>query len=216
MKENYTHLVLLVDRSGSMRSIKEDMEGGIKTFLDQQKQEVGTCTVTVAQFDDVFEILHKRVDINALPNIVITPNGMTALIDSMAKLINEVGKDLDSLDEAEKPDRVLFVTITDGGENSSKEYTNNTLSKLIKEQEDKYKWNFTYIGANQDSFGTSAQIGVKGFKTMNYKTSKEGINMMFTNLNNATSRYRSVSSADVTGDSFGYTLEEQKKSENGI
>src|ERR1019366_1119802 len=83
MKKNYTHIVLLLDRSGSMNSIKKDMDGGIKTFLSEQKKETGDCTITAAQFDTDYEILHKMKPIADVGKIEINPRGGTALIDSM-------------------------------------------------------------------------------------------------------------------------------------
>lgn len=208
MKKDYTHIVMLIDRSGSMGSIKKDMEGGIKSFIDNQKEQPGICTITAAQFDTEYEIIHNRLLINEIKDIKIQPRGGTALIDSMSRLINEVGVDLSKLDEDEKPERVLFVTITDGEENSSREYTNEDLSKLIKEQEDKYSWNFTYIGANQDAFDTARRFGVSYNKSMNYVTTNDGINNMFDKLNDATIRYRSVSADKLNKDSFNFTDDE--------
>jgi hypothetical protein len=210
MKSNYTHIVLLIDRSGSMSSIKYDMEGGIKAFLDNQKNEDGECTVTVAQFDTLYETLFNRKPLNEVEEVKIEPRGGTALIDSMVRLINEVGIDLAEMDESERPEKILFVTITDGEENSSRHYSNEELKKKIEEQENIYKWNFTYIGANQDSFQSASQVGIKSFKAMNYSTSKKGIDKMFSKLSAATSRYRKVTSNNLSSDSFAYTDEEQK------
>jgi uncharacterized protein YegL len=210
MKQNYTHIVLLLDRSGSMQLIKEDMEGGIKTFMDAQKLETGDCTVTVAQFDSVYEVLQQRVPISKIKDIKISPRGSTALLDSMGRLINEVGVDLASMNEDERPDRILFITVTDGEENSSHEFTNEMLKNLIKEQEDKYAWNFTYIGANQDAFANAEKFGGKMSNSMNYIASKDGIDKMWTKVSNATSRYRSVSNFNINSDSFQYNEDEQK------
>lgn len=210
MKKNYTHIVLLIDRSGSMSTIKSDMEGGMETFLNEQKKIGGDCTITAAQFDTEYEILFSRKPIKDIEKIQIDPRGGTALIDSMSRLIKEVGKDLDSLEESEKPDRVLFVTITDGEENSSREYTNEQLKEMINHQSDSYNWAFSYIGANQDSFGVAGNMGISSGSTINYNASTYGINNMFTTLSNATTRYRSVSTGNVTSDSFSYTEDEQK------
>lgn len=210
MKENYTHIVLLVDRSGSMRSIKNDMEGGIETFMEKQKKEIGTCTVTAAHFDTDYEILFNRVPIDQVEKVTIVPRGGTALIDSMSQLINEVGIDLSSLEEDERPDRVLFITITDGEENSSREFTNEQLKDLIKEQEDKYKWNFTYIGANQDAFANASKFGGKFSNSLNYKATADGVDKMWDKLSDATSRYRNVTNLNLSSDSFKFTEEEQK------
>lgn len=208
MKESYTHIVLLIDRSGSMSSIKRDMEGGIKSFIDAQKLEDGICTVTAAQFDTEYDILFTRKPIAEIESVTINPRGGTALIDSMVRLINEVGADLAALDEDERPAKVLFVTITDGEENSSREFTNEQLAEKIKEQEEVYKWNFTYIGANQDAFGTAQQFGGRVTNSLNYTTSKKGIDKMFSKLSNATTRMRGVDISAYSGQSLEFTDEE--------
>lgn len=213
MKKDYTHIVFLVDRSGSMRPIKKDMEGGIATFMEQQRKEDGICDITAASFDNRFELLFTRKPISDVKTIEIDPRGGTALIDSMAKLINIVGNDLSSLEEDDRPERVLFVTITDGEENSSHEFTNDQLKDLITEQEENYKWNFTYIGANQDMFSTASHFGGKAGNSLNYEASSRGVNMMFSKLSDATSRYRDMDVSFITGSSgnaFIYTEEEQK------
>jgi uncharacterized protein YegL len=211
MKQNYTHIVLLIDRSGSMVTIKNDMEGGIKSFIDKQKLEDGQCTVTAAQFDTEYEILCSLKPIQDVDEIKIVPRGGTALIDSMSRFINEVGAELDLLSDDERPDRVLFITITDGEENASKECTNEQLTKLIKEQEEKYSWNFTYLGANQDAFGTASKFGGRVNNSMNYTTSKKGIDKMFDKLSAATTRYRGMEDVQAfSGQAFGFTDEEQK------
>jgi len=212
MKKDYTHIVLLLDRSGSMSSIKKDMDGGIKTFLAEQKLESGDCTITAAQFDTDYEILHNMKPIADVDKIEIKPRGGTALIDSMVRLINEVGNDLSSLDEEAQPERVLFVTITDGEENCSREFTNKDLSELIAQQEKDFSWNFTYIGANQDAFQSASKFGGRMDNSLNYEASSRGVDKMFSKLSSATSRYRSASSESVVGEAgaaFAYTEEEQ-------
>jgi len=205
MKQNYTHIVLLIDRSGSMSSIKHDMEGGLMTFINEQKLEPGTCTVTAAQFDNVYEILFTRKDIQEITSIKIEPRASTSLIDSMCRLITEVGKDLDGLAEDEKPEKVLFVTITDGEENSSREFNSDQLKEMVKHQEDNYKWNFTYIGANQDAFANSQQYGLKGSNTLNFDADTRGVNVMFSKLSCSTSSYRASAGSDTE---FSYTNDE--------
>jgi hypothetical protein len=210
MKKDYTHIIFLIDRSGSMDRIKHDMEGGIREFLAKQKELPGKCTITAAQFDTNYDILHSLKPLNEVSELIINPRGGTALIDSMVRLIREAGQELANLPNEDRPERVLFITITDGEENASKEFTNETLKELITEQETKYSWQFTYLGANQDSFGVASNIGVKFNKSMNYDASSLGIGKMFSKLSNATERYRSVASSNLTADSFSYTEDEQK------
>lgn len=212
MKQNYTHIALLIDRSGSMNTIKSDMEGGIASFMETQAKEIGTCTVTAAHFDDEYEVLFTRIPISDVNPIVIKPRGLTSLVDSMVRLINDVGVDIDSLPEDEKPDRVLFIVITDGYENSSREFTSEHLRTLIKEQEDKYSWNFTYIGANQDAFLVAKKYGLGRDNTMSFSATTGGVRNLFTTLSNATSRYRSKSGVQLNSTSFSYTEDEQNNS----
>lgn len=208
MKENYTHIALLIDRSGSMHHIKNSMEEGIQKFIEEQKNFDGECTITVATFDDIFEVELGMSNIKDVPFIEIKPRGYTALIDSMYKLINYVGEKLNSLNEDEKPDRVLFVTITDGEENSSKEYKTDDLAKKIKEQEEKYNWNFTYIGANQDMFLTAKAFRGRMGNSLSYSADASGVSNMFDVLNNSTIKYRSIATNSISFDSFSYTNEQ--------
>lgn len=205
MKKNYTHIVFLIDRSGSMSFIKQDMEGGIKEFLEKQKELPGECTVTAAQFNVKYDILHKLKPIQEVQDILISPIGGTALIDSMVRLIKEVGVELNELPEDQRPEKVLFITITDGEENSSREFTNQQLKEIVTEQEIKYNWQFTYLGANQDSFGVSREFGLANIKAMNYTADSAGIKSVFNKLSDASTRFRGAG-----GQSFGYTQEEQE------
>ena len=216
MKKNYTHIVMLIDRSGSMQSIKADMEGALKAFLDDQKKLNGECTLTVAQFDDELEFLFNLKPLSEIEEIKIEPRSMTALLDSMCRLIDKAGAELATLDEENRPDRVLFITITDGGENASREFTNAQLSEKIKHQEENYKWNFTYLGANQDSFSVSQGLGISASysKTMNYNASTTGSMAMYASLTSAVSRFRSANSSEVTQDLFAFTGQEQESTEN--
>jgi hypothetical protein len=193
-----------------MSSIKYDMEGGIREFLAKQKELPGKCTITAAHFDTMYEMIHSLKPLNEVQELIISPRGSTALIDSMVRLIKEAGQELANLPEEERPERILFITITDGEENASREFTNATLKDMITEQETKYSWQFTYLGANQDSFGVASNMGVRGSKVMDFAPSSVGINKMFNKLSDATVRYRSVASDNLTADSFEYTADEQK------
>lgn len=205
MKTGYTHIVLLIDRSGSMVSIKRDMEGGLRKFLDDQKKEEGECTVTAAQFDDKYDLLFPMVDIRKVPDIIINPRNSTALLDSMYRLIQEAGRELDALADDLKPSKVLFVTITDGEENASCEVSYEKLRALIRQQEDVYSWDFVYIGANQDAFAVGRNLGIKANSSRNFQTTTVGMVDLYSVVSNATRRYRK------SKDRFGFTEEEQGK-----
>src|ERR1700759_4539792 len=126
MKSGYTHVSMLLDRSGSMASIKSDTIGGVNQFVDIQKQELGEMTLTLCQFDNFYEVVYDArpiAEIPALTDKTYIPRGSTALLDSACQLIIDTGRKLAALPEAERPERVMVVIITDGEENASQEQT---------------------------------------------------------------------------------------------
>src|ERR1035437_3209746 len=151
MKENYTHISVVLDRSGSMSSIASDTIGGFNTFLKTQKEAVGTCTFSLMQFDNEHTIIHDGVDINEVPDLDATtfvPRGGTALWDAIGRTIHATGAYLGKMKEADRPEKVVFVIITDGDENSSREFSHAKVREMIKHQTDKYQWGIIFLGAN--------------------------------------------------------------------
>lgn len=190
MKTDYTHLILLIDRSGSMSTIKNTMESALKELLDDQKQVAGKCTLTAAQFDTEYEMICAMKEIQEVEDLTIDPRGCTALLDSMFKLIQDAGKQLDALVEEEKPSKVLFITITDGMENSSRHVTYQQLRTLITQQEEVYSWDFAYIGANQDAFEVGHSLGVRLDSCLNFDTSERGVFKMKQDLSHSMKFFR--------------------------
>lgn len=170
MRKDYSHITIVLDRSGSMDSCRTDMEGGLRTFVEEQKKVDGKCTVSYYTFDSVFETIFEMMDINEIEpsDLVLNPRGATALIDGMANAINKTGASLRALKESERPNLVTVMTITDGGENSSREFTNEQLKAMVEEQTNKYSWDFNYLGANQDSFGVASSFGISASKVSNF------------------------------------------------
>ena len=176
MRKNYSHIELLLDRSGSMETIKTDMEGGIKTFLNEQRAARGLATFALRQFDDRYEVVIQPTPLDLVRNdrIKLVPRGMTALLDAMGKSITEAGEYLASMDEDDRPEHVFFVIVTDGLENASHEWSKDKISELVKAQTEQYGWNFIYLGANQDAIAVAGDIGIAGANTMNYRDDNIG------------------------------------------
>lgn len=160
MKADFIDLTLIVDRSGSMNSIREDAEGGVNTFIEQQRGEPGEATLTLVQFDTEYEFVHNGVPISEVPEYKLVPRGATALLDAVGRAINETGARLAAMDEAVRPGLVLFVVMTDGLENSSREFTKTQVKEMIEHQESKYSWHFMFLGADQDAFAEGAAMGL--------------------------------------------------------
>jgi len=192
-----THIICILDRSGSMSSIMSDSIGGFNTFLKKQKELPDKATITVVLFDDQYELIYDNVDIKKakeLTSLEWYPRGMTALYDAIGKTINSENLRFEKLGDG-VPDKVLCVIITDGDENASKEYKLEDTKKLIKKCETN-DWNFMYLAANQDAFAVGSSFGVSLGNTINYVATSDGVIGMSNTLNSASVSYRSMKSTD--------------------
>ena len=162
-----THIAFLLDRSGSMQSIKSDVEGGFDTFIQAQRETEGTCHVTLAQFDSQYETVYSAKELSEVPALDLQPRGMTALYDSMARLISETQKHLHSFTKKTRPASVIVAIMTDGCENSSREWNSAGIKKLVEEKTEK-GWQFLYMGADQDAIEEAGKVGIGASNAVAY------------------------------------------------
>lgn len=184
-------IVCVIDRSGSMLSIAQDAIGGFNNFLRNQKALSGEANLTLVLFDNEYQVAVDRGDLQLVKELdcgTFKPRGSTALYDAIGKAINEIGAKLDS-DET-KPDKVIFVILTDGEENSSKEFTQEKIAEMIQHQQDKYSWEFIFLAANQDAFAAGHALNIRAHNTANFAATAKGINDAYTDINNLTTGYR--------------------------
>jgi Mg-chelatase subunit ChlD len=192
MKNGKAALVFIVDRSGSMYSIASDMQGAIKSVLsDQQEKYEGEIDVTFVRFDTVYEEVFSGTPIKEVSedDLAINPRGGTALLDAMGQTLNTFERKFSETDEKDRPEKVLFLIITDGGENASHEYSRDKVFGMIKTIERDHKWGFTFIGANQDAIGEGSKIGVLRSKSLNYKADAIGVQNMSRSVSDFTASY---------------------------
>lgn len=167
-----THIYFLLDRSGSMASIKEATEEGFEAFIAEQRGGEGECFVTLAQFDNEYTPVFSGVPVAGVRPLNLIPRGSTALLDSMGRLIHDAGAELARLPEDERPGTVIVAIMTDGHENASTEYTHAAIKALVEQQTDKYGWQFLYMGADQDAIEVGRSIGVKDDYSVTYSRGK--------------------------------------------
>lgn len=188
-KKDLTEIVVVLDRSGSMGSIQKDMEGGFDKFIQDQCAVPGPCNVTLTQFDTEYEVVYSGRPLTDVPKLVLAPRGSTALHDAMGKTINDTGARLAALPEDQRPERVLFVVISDGHENASREYTHDRVADMIKHQQEKYNWQFVYFGANQDAVLVAQSLNIT--RGINFAADEEGVAVAMNNFSGSTQSYRS-------------------------
>jgi uncharacterized protein YegL len=171
-RADLTHIYFLLDRSGSMQSIKTDIEGGFAAFVEEQQQAPGECQVTLAQFDDRYDVVYSSVPVAKVPPLNLQPRGRTALLDAMGRLITTAGDELAALAEPERPGTVIVAVMTDGYENASHEWTHLAIKALVEQQTEKYSWQFLYMGADQDAIEVGASLGVAAGASVTYGRGK--------------------------------------------
>lgn len=199
-KNEKTQIICILDRSGSMGSIINDAIGGFNTFLTDQQKEDTPATMTVALFDDQYELLYDNVDMKEVKEMTRnewSPRGTTALNDAIGKTINTVKAEHKKMKKNERPDKVLVCIVTDGMENASKEYTNEDIKNLTKKYEKK-NWSFVYLAANQDAFEEGTSRGFSGGNTFTYNNTSKGNEEMFGRMSYAATNLRSMSFMDVS------------------
>lgn len=182
MRTNHTDITIVLDRSGSMSSVANDTIGGMNRFLDDQRKAPGTATITLHQFDDLFETPIKAQDVKSAPNLTsetFVPRGNTALLDAIGRAIGDTGARMEASGEQDRAEKVVFVIITDGQENASHEYNHGKVFEMIEHQREKYSWMFVFLGANQDAIKTASSLGMRGGAAMTYAHNKAGTQSAF-------------------------------------
>ncbi|WP_059022290.1 VWA domain-containing protein [Mycobacterium sp. M26] len=184
-------IAALLDRSGSMESIADDTRGGFDAYIAAQRGQPGTTLVTLAQFDNVYDVVYQNRPVEDVPSLTLEPRGMTALLDAVGRFVTEVGTALAALPEQDRPGDVTIVVMTDGHENASQEWTKEAVRALISQQEKVYDWDFVFLGANMDAIDVGTDLGFAPGKSLTYDASPTGVDGAFAAVANYTSRKRS-------------------------
>lgn len=205
MKEDYTHITMILDRSGSMQSIREDVIGGFNTFIGEQKGQPGLATLSLVQFDtqNPYEVLHNFMHIAAVPELtsdVYVPRASTPLLDAMGRGINELERSLHTMTAEARPSQVIMVIITDGQENSSREFNRAQIAKMISEKQEKDKWQFVYMSADLNAVDDAISYGVHSRSVMAFDKTGQGYANAMDSLSRKTRDVRQKVSANLAFD----------------
>lgn len=197
MNKDYTHISVVLDRSGSMSGIADDMVGGLNSFIDEQKKLPGKATISLTKFDDRIDEVFNFDDLKLVRKINrddLNPRGGTALYDAVAQVIHRTGARLKNMAEEVRPLVVIVLVITDGHENSSKEYNASSLKALVDQQRDIYKWQFVFLGSNQDAVLEGKKLGAVGSQSLSYASNSSGVAAVMCSTSNLISMTRGAAS----------------------
>lgn len=201
MQKNYCHIVAILDRSGSMGGLADKVIESYNQFISDQKEVDGKATVTLVQFDGSYEVNYEFTDIQVVPMLdreTYSPRGLTAMNDAIGKTINSTGQALAEMDEADRPEKVIILIQTDGDENDSREFTNFDVKEMIKKQQDKYSWEFVFMGANIDAKSVAHSLNIKADNAIKFANNSEGLNAGIKSFSQNTTMYRSGMKTDMS------------------
>ncbi len=208
------HISIVLDRSGSMASIADDIVGGFNEYLDRQKQEQGEARVTLIQFDsqDPFEVLIDGLalaGVRPLERGAYVPRGSTPLFDAVGRMIGRIDTDIAHRKNHDLPveDQVVVV-ITDGLENASREHDRTSIFAMV-EQHRELGWVFAFLGADQDAFVEGTRMGVAPSNAKAWEKSAPGVRKLYTDLGYSTSQHRAKSAARRQAEADQFHQEEK-------
>ena len=176
--KDVTEIICIIDRSGSMESIRSDAIGGFNRFLADQQEPEDPARLTMVLFDDQYDVVHNGTDIHAVPlltNTTFVPRGMTALLDAVGKTLNTVSARLAEIPVDDRPEKIIVAILTDGQENASREFTLPVIREMISHYTTDLKWDFIYLAATQDAFGEAGKMGIPADNTMQVSANEAGI-----------------------------------------
>ena len=195
MTNKRTELVFILDQSGSMSGLESDTIGGYNAFLKKQATIDSPCLITTVLFNDRYRLLHDRIDIRAVSPLTdkdYQVGGSTALLDAMGQSINKLMGIQKQTSPDYRADQVLFVIITDGQENSSREYSLDRIKKMVEEQQKADGWEFIFLGANIDAITTAQAFGIGPDRAVDYLSDHEGTQLNYSALDRAIGSFRTT------------------------
>jgi Mg-chelatase subunit ChlD len=205
---NSTYITIVLDRSGSMEEIAKQTIAGFNSFLKEQQSVKGDAKITLVQFDHEYQPVYEAIDIHIAPELTrktYVPRGMTALLDAIGTTIKSTREKIKLMKEHERPSKLIFVVITDGHENHSRYFSRKDIFNKISKMEEKHKWQFVFLGANQDAIDEAGRLGVKAHKAMTYAADSMGTEAMFFDLS------RNIAECREKDVDFNFSIEQRKK-----
>jgi len=178
-----------------MGGLESDTIGGFNSMLSKQQAEPGECRITTVLFDNLYEVLHDRINIKAVRPMTskeYNVRGSTALLDAIGQAISKIDSVQKNTAEEYRAQKVLFVITTDGMENASREYDYNRIKTMIQHQKDNHNWEFIFLGANIDAVEVAGRFGLDSSRAQSFHNDSQGIALNYSVLSESIKAYRAA------------------------
>jgi uncharacterized protein YegL len=199
MKKGSTELIFILDKSGSMCGLEADTIGGYNSMLAKQQALDGECRITTVLFNHNYDLLHDRIDIRAVSPISereYAVCGSTALLDAIGRTLHKIRNVQRNTADDYRAEKVMFVIITDGEENASREYSSGMIKAQIERLKARYGWEFIFLGANIDAVQTAGRFGIEPDRAADYIADSKGTELNYEVMSAAVATYRETGVID--------------------
>ncbi len=193
MNNNLTEIVFILDRSGSMAGLEDDTIGGFNAMVEKQKKEQGEALLSAVLFSNGSQVIYDRVDIQKVEPMTdqqYRVGGCTALLDAIGGAVHHIANVHKYAREEDRPGKTIFVITTDGMENASRAYTYEEVQRMVKHEQEKYGWEFLFLGANMDAISAARSFGIRQDRAVRYSAYGDGTQLNYQVVSETVSRVR--------------------------
>ncbi len=199
MNNNLTEIVFILDRSGSMSGLESDTIGGFNAMLEKQKKEPGEAFLSAVLFSGRSQVLYDRVDIQKVEPMTeqqYQVGGSTALLDAIGGAVHHIANVHKYAREEDRPGKTVFVITTDGMENASRDYSFEKVKKMVQHDQEKYGWEFLFLGADMDAVSVAGSFGIRRDRAVRYAKDPLGTALNFEVVDKTISKFRATKAID--------------------
>jgi len=218
-RDDLVFIAVVLDRSGSMSSMRDDAIGGFNSFLAEQQEAPGEALFTLILFDHEYITVHDGVPIKDVPPLdrnTFVPRGNTALLDAIGRTVNVMEATIGKMKEEDRPSRQIVAILSDGHENWSQEFKRHDIKKIIEDRS-KHGWDFMFLSAGLDQFADAQAIGVKGAMYATGPTGPTGMKGVTGAVGARVASYRAArASGQCVAMSLSDYSEQEEKTSGGI
>ena len=200
MNSNLTEIVFILDRSGSMAGLEDDTIGGFNAMVEKQKKGPGEVLVSAVLFSDGCQVLYDRVELGKIEPMTeqqYQVGGCTALLDAIGGAVHHIANVHKYAREEDRPGKTIFVITTDGMENASRAYTYEEVQRMVKKEQEKYGWEFLFLGANMDAISAARSFGIREDRAVRYRRDSAGTRLNYEVVGETITRFRGKREIDA-------------------